>query len=90
MGNKAGNIPPEIKFSKQFGTINLMPGNPLSRVAIMVTTKGLMQGMSVIHPEATLPMVLVIPTMEIRKAALSEEKPMLSAIYKKNVLCYFF
>ena len=44
-------------------------------VAKQETTKGLMKGKSVIPPEITLPRVFVIPTMEIRKEALSAETP---------------
>ena len=54
------------------------------RVAIIVTTRGLTEGMSVTQPEITLPTVLVIPTMEIRKEAFSGENPKLVAIYRKR------
>ena len=55
-------------------------------VPTMVTTMGLMQGISVIQPESTLPTVLVIPTTEIKKEAFSAENPMFVAICKKVLL----
>ena len=57
-------------------------------VAMQETTKGLMKGKSVIPPEMTLPIVFVIPTMEIRKEALSAETPQCIAILK-IILRYF-
>ena len=52
----------------------------LMKVATRLTISGLTPGISVNHPNITLPIVFVIPIMEMRKEDCSGDSPLLSPI----------